>query len=91
MLSAMPKPMNTKDVKELLHLDHVSCSKGVFKVKKEFYYRHGFSSEKLAEYVKAKIPAAVIECHGEVDKPFKGGASISNSSHFWVTFSLPKE
>lgn len=63
-------------------------------LRRGFYYRHGNTSHGHAEKMSKELHDANIDHevvdHGEVDKPFKGGASIKNSSHFWVKVK-PKE
>lgn len=83
--------MNTNQVRELIPGITVSKKDGVFTVRRGFFYSHGGSAEKFAERVKSAIPNATILDCGEVWKPFRGGASVANSSHWWVKFSLAPE
>ena len=78
------------DLKQILCVSQLTKSKGIFTARQSFFYRHGRSEEKLAEKIKERIPNAVIVDMGEVYKPFKGGASVSKQSHFWVKFTIPE-
>ena len=68
--------------------ENVSLYKGVYTVRKGFFYRNGFTSDKLAAKVSAAFPSATIVEHDEIWKPFKGGASLKNQSHWYVKFAL---
>jgi hypothetical protein len=70
-------------------VDTVSHKNGVFTVRREFFYTNGYTSVKLAETIMAAIPGAEPIDHGEVWKPFRGGESTRNSSHWWVKFTTP--
>lgn len=67
-----------------------SCSKrdGVFTARKGFFYTFAGTSEKFAETIKAAFPNAKIIEHGEHWAPFRGGASVAESSHWWVKFTM---
>jgi len=80
----------TKQVKEAISgfADQVVVSGAGYKAGKEFYYRNGKSSGEMVEQIKAALPQAVIVAHGEIDKPFNGGGSTFQNSHFWVQFSV---
>lgn len=77
-----------QQVKETIHFDTVSKKDGVFTCRKEFFYRHDRSAEKYAAEVLKAFPNAVIIETAEIWKPFRGGASTRNSSHFLVRFSV---
>lgn len=87
------QPKTTKELKKILKnngaFDSVSFKKGVFTVRRSFFYRHGGSSQKLADLVKINLPMATIIDHGEVWKPFNGGASVAQGSHWFVKFAVP--
>ncbi len=53
-------------------------------IRRGFFYTNGFTSEKLASAVK-EAGFDVID-HAEIWKPFRGGASTANQSHFRVEF-----
>ena len=92
----MPSPRSNRQiVQEALesagvHFDTLSYKLGVWKFRRGFYYTHGQDSDKLA----AKIFEALkqFDCHiierHEIWKPFRGGASIANQSHWLVVFTL---
>lgn len=87
--------MNMKigEIRETLRgsFDSVGYSRkeNCFIARAGYFYRHGNTPEKYANYVKAKIPAAVIIDSGDHWTPFRGGASLANSSHFYVKFQIP--
>ena len=81
---------STKEIKnQLTGVDTVSKRNGIFTVRKEFYYRHGMNSETLIDKIKKVFPDVIIIDSGEIWKPFRGGASVANSSHWFVKFSFP--
>lgn len=69
-----------------VHANTLSCKKGVWMVRRGFFYSHGMTSRDLADKVE-KAGFSVI-AHGEVWKPFRGGASVAQQSHWWVKFSI---
>jgi hypothetical protein len=79
-----------KAVKEALGTGTVSRKSGVYTVRRGFFYTHGRTSQMLADHVLAVFPAATIIEHYEVWKPFRGGASVANNSHWCVKFTLPE-
>lgn len=85
------KTLTTKEVSKILSNPHVSKSKGVFTVRKSFFYRHGYTSTKLVEAVKAQFPNAVIVEHREIWKDFRGGDTVAQGSHWYVKFTFPTE
>lgn len=57
-----------------------------------YYYRHGKTDLAFAEAVKSKLDENDID-YSDIDSgdhwtSFKGGASVANSSHFWVEIKL---
>lgn len=53
-----------------------------------FYYRNNFTSEMFANKVsrvltEANLTFKVVD-HGEVWKPFRGGARLADQTHWWV-------
>ncbi len=81
--------MNTKQVAEALGTKHVRKSKGQFKYWRSYFYRNGNTPDRLIDYVKGKIPTAVITGSGDNWHAFVGGAASGSAkdSHFWVTFT----
>jgi hypothetical protein len=75
-------------IKETISADTYSIKDGVITLRWGFFYTHGMTADKKAETVKAKFPSARIIDSGEVWKPFRGGTSIANSSHWYVKFLL---
>lgn len=82
--------MTTKQIKELLNFDIDTISKrnSIFTVRKGFFYRHGKSTQDLIDNIKAKILNAIIIDSGEHWAAFRGGASVANSSHWFVKFTV---
>jgi hypothetical protein len=88
--------MKTKDVKELLSkagIDsrYVSLRNGKFKLMRGFFYTGGFTSEMLANKVKAAIPTADIIEHHEIWLPFRGGYPTSKQSRWEVVFTIKEQ
>jgi hypothetical protein len=81
--------MTTKQVSEILETEHVRKSKGQFKYWISYFYRHGRTPESMAEYVKTKLPNAVITGTGDHWHAFVGGAESGSAkdSFMWVTFT----
>lgn len=79
-----------KQIKELLSgVDMVSKNKsGNYIARWTFFYTNGKTSEKYAEKVKSTLPGVKVINSGEHWAPFRGGASIQQSSHFWVEFTF---
>lgn len=78
-----------KQVKELLgdSFDTVGKTQtGAFIARKGFFYKMGKTTYGFTELVLEKLPDAVIIESVEVYKPFRGGSSIANQSHFKVMF-----
>lgn len=85
--------LTAAQVKHLSYADTCSRKGDVYTVRREFFYTHGRSSHDFAEALKADIQAdgkwvVTVLDHGEVWKPFRGGATTANSSHWWVKFTL---
>lgn len=57
-----------------------------------FFYGSWEGSEKWRDQVESALTAAGIkyklEDYGIIQKPFKGGASVSKQSHWWVQVTL---
>ena len=82
--------MKTKEVKELLghSFDSVSKYKGVFTVRRGFFYTHGDTEEKYVDIVRSAIPEATIFDSDEIWKAFSGGAPLAKQSHWYVKFTV---
>lgn len=77
-----------KEIREKLDFDTYSVRNGVFTVRKEFFYTHGVTAEHHVKKVLSVFPdAKIVDC-GEVWKPFRGGESTANNSHFFVKFTF---
>lgn len=64
---------------------------GTIVVRRGYFYRHGMDSARFATTVAQLLSAAdlpvVMTEHGDHWTAFRGGASVANSSHFWVAFA----
>lgn len=83
--------LSIKDVRDALNPDSVSLKNGVFTIRRGFYYTNGFTADAYAAKVKAAFPTVRILDSGEVWKPFRGGASVAASSHWYVKFEIPSD
>lgn len=79
-----------KQVKEKIHADSYSLKNGVFTLRDTFFYRMGKDKNNIKLKVLDVFPNAIILDNGEVWKAFRGGASVANSSHWFVKFSIPE-
>lgn len=70
-------------------------SEGNLVFRKGFYYTFGDSADTFADRISNKlnelnIPHTIID-RGQVWKPFKGGATIKNQSHWWVKVKVGEQ
>lgn len=75
--------------------DDISGTNKQITFRREFFYSHGGSAEKFADETikmleKLGIKGTVVD-KGEIRKPFNGGASTKNSTHWWVKVKIEKE
>lgn len=79
-----------KQIRDNCSVDSVGKAKNAdhYVVRRGFYYSHGGTAEKFADHVSANLKKAGIDHEiidkGEVWKPFNGGASVANQSHWYV-------
>ena len=83
--------ITAKEIKDAMfcRADTVGKNKaGNFMIRRGFFYRNGMDSQKFATAVMEALGDRVklVDC-GEVWKPFRGGATTANSSHFWAEVS----
>jgi hypothetical protein len=89
----MAKVTMMKRVREAVSADGISKNKaGNFMFRKGYFYRHGDDCGKFANRVFAALTAAGIT-HTEIARgdhfaAFRGGASLANSSHFYVEVKI---
>jgi hypothetical protein len=99
--SSVSKVLTTKLITKILRdaahvVDDVSVEKktGHIIARREFYYRHGQDSRSFRKDIEKLLSGKVnaqnfnIIQDDEVYKPFSGGASTRNSSHFWVKIQV---
>jgi len=77
-----------KQVKQDVMADSYSSKQGVFTLRRGFFYTRGRTPEQFKDEILEAYPAAIIIDCGEVWKPFAGGASVANSSHWFVQFTF---
>ena len=70
-------------------------SEGNLVFRRGFYYTNGNSADTFADRISNKlnelnIPHTIID-RGQVWKPFKGGATIKNQSHWWVKVKVGEQ
>ncbi len=82
------KPTMKEIKEELPYFDTYSLKNGIFTVRKGFFYTFGKNIEIYEDMVKNAFPNAKIIDSQEIWKPFRGGASIANSSHWFVKFTF---
>ena len=80
--------MKLQEIKHLVGADTISRKENVITIRKSFYYRFERSTQTFVDMVKKYFPQATILDCGENYAPFRGGASIANSSHWFVKFQL---
>jgi hypothetical protein len=74
---------------------------GCYIARRTFFFSHGKNAKHFEQAVAADLATsregmtAMIGRHkiailssGEVDKPFRGGAAIKDSRHWWVKFTV---
>jgi hypothetical protein len=89
MATTHPVP-TLKEVKERLStFDAIGRRRnGNYIVRRGFFYSHGYTADTYVQHVLEAYPHANIVASGRVDKPFRGGADIAHSSHFYVEFNF---
>lgn len=71
-----------------IHVDQVCKHGDIWTIRRGFFYRFGGSSKIYEDGVKKAFPNATILDSGEHNAPFRGGASLRNSSHWFVKFII---
>ena len=88
----MKNKLSANKVREILedngvYLDDLCKSKGVYIARNSFYFTGGKTSALLRAQI-ASVPNTEVLDDGEVWKSFRPGASIAQSSHWYVTFNF---
>jgi len=85
--------LTLKQVREIIDFTAGSVAKnkeGNFVARKGYFYRMGSTAEKFAETIRSRFAAKGINIEivnsGDHWAPFRGGASLARSSHFYVEF-----
>ena len=87
--------LNLNKLKQTVRAETISKAKGeenTFIFRKGFYYTFGNTSEKFANDIVDQIivlgySADIIDSN-EIRKPFRGGATVKNSSHFYAKIKI---
>ncbi len=87
MISPTPTAKHIKD--SVIGIDTCSVKNGVFTARRGFFYTSGRTAEKFVACILKSFPTAIILDKGEVWKPFRGGASTTAQSHWFVKFTFP--
>ena len=80
--------MTLKEIKEKINAGSISQKDGIITVRFGYFYRMERSAKKYAEKIKEIFPSATIIEKGDHSTSFRGGASLANSSHFYVKFTI---
>lgn len=72
----------------VIGIDTISKRNGIFTARRGFFYTCGGSSEDLACTIERDIPGAVVIAQGQQWTPFRPGAPLNRSSHWWVKFTV---
>lgn len=83
--------LTAKEVRRALdagEADSIGQGKEGVIVRRGYFYRHGMDSSKFEAAIMRRLTAAGLEPKlvrsGDKWAPFRGGASIASSSHFYV-------
>ena len=84
----MKQPSLQSVIKNNVHADSVSTRGGVVTLRKGFFYTHGKTEQDFADRV-VRIMESIGQSVKVVDlgsqwTAFRGGASVGQSSHWWV-------
>ena len=86
------KQLTAKALSEMISSDSLTKSQGVFVARRGFFYTKGYTAQDFSAYVTSILRQNGIEINveeaGEVWKPFKGGASLAQQSHWYVRFTV---
>lgn len=67
-------------------------SKGVYTYRRGFYFTNGKTVRDIQAFLESKLEAAgigyLVVASGEQWKPFRGGDTLRQGSHWWVTFQI---
>jgi len=102
-IPATPQEATLKRLKEFVTVDDISQDKeGNFIFRDSFYYTHdrisdrvgetneGFANKVAKDLENEGFPKFQIVGQGTHNAPFKGSASVKNSSHWWVKVKFDK-
>lgn len=90
--------MKLDELREVLGIDNpeaLTKYRGVYTYRVGFFFTNGYDHRKVRDSLtenlsKAGIDAVVIDS-GEQWKPFRGGDTLKQGSHWWVKFQIVGE
>ena len=77
-----------EEMQQKICADALSKRQGIYTARDEYFYRHGKTEQDLVNKIKAVFPNANIIEAGDHWAPFRGGASVARSSHWFVKFTI---
>ena len=73
-------------------INRSATKKGTYVFRRPFFFRSGGTAENWVATVSRALANNGLKFEvvdkGEVDKPFKGGASVANQSHWYVEMKI---
>jgi len=84
----MKQPSLQSIIRGAVHVDSASTRAGVVTLRKGYYYTQGKTAQDFADRIVSIMesighPVSVVSI-GDQWAPFRGGASVGQSSHWWV-------
>lgn len=81
-----------RDALGCINPEAVTLYRGVYTYRCGFFFTHGTTAEDMKAKVEnaltgAGIPHRIIDCD-EQWKPFRGGDTLKQGSHWWVKFQI---
>ena len=80
--------MRNIDIKEKIGADTISKKNEVYTARKGYFYTMGKTSFDFVNRILNEFPNVKIIDSGDHYASFRGGASVANSSHWFVKFTL---
>lgn len=78
-----------KQIRDKIHADQISRRRdGTVILRKGFFYKAGGTADLFADRIRAALTghniAGKVVNYGEIWRPFRGGATLANQSHWYV-------
>ena len=80
--------MKQSEILEKIGADTINKRNGIYTVRKSYFYTFGKSTKNLKYKVLKAFPYAEIIDYGNHCTPFRGGQSVRDGSHWYVSFRL---